>query len=446
MRRATAVAVIPREASTIALPSAPVPAPAPDIRPRETAPPAGAAARLRHRLLVLLGAFAFWTLLGLFFATQIMLLEPRATWGQALLFSMPRWYSWGLLTPGIIAVDRWMGTGRSLRARVAWHLPLALAWTGLAIALRLFNRLLTGAPWPSSIASFVLERAYWDLLIYAVIAGFAVARAYAAQAREQERETHRLTLEAAALQAHLAEARLHSLRAQLQPHFLFNALNTISAFTETDPKTARRLMEQLGQLLRVSLRHATTPVVALAEELTFLDDYLAIESARFGDRITITVRADDAALEAAVPSFLLQPLVENAIRHGVGPRLSGGQIAVTCVRDGARLRLRVRDNGLGLSPDWPSRRDAGVGLRNVAARLRQLYPDDHAFDVTPDPAGGVDIRIDLPWRASSLASTQASLSSPSPGAAAVDDTRTDDTRTPPARAHAVDDASETGRR
>ncbi len=122
----------------------------------------------------------------------------------------------------------------------------------------------------------------------------------------------------------------------------------------------------------------------------------AIESVRFEDRITVSVRADDAALEAVVPSFLLQPLVENAIRHGVGPRLSGGHIVVTAAREDARLCLRVRDNGLGLSPDWRTRRDAGVGLRNAAARLDQLYPRSHVFDVAPHADGGVEIRLDLP--------------------------------------------------
>jgi sensor histidine kinase YesM len=355
-----------------------------------------------RRMGAALLAWAPWPVLGLFFATQIILLGgDDATWGVALRFAMPRWCVWGLLVPGIAATDRWLGAGRQLSARLAWHVPLGLAWTGVVLAIRLFIRPLVGNTWPPSLTRFVLERVYWDLLIYAVIAGVVVARDYAAQVRQHERETYRLTIEAAELQRHLAEARLHSLRSQLQPHFLFNALNTISALTEIDPKTARRLMEQLGQLLRASLRHATTPLVTLAEELTFLDDYLAIESVRFEDRITVSVRADDDALDASVPSFLLQPLVENAIRHGVGPRLSGGHIDVIATREDSRLRLRVRDNGLGLPPDWRLRRDAGVGLRNVAARLEQLYPERHAFHVTPNETGGVEIQLDLPWEASS---------------------------------------------
>jgi signal transduction histidine kinase len=356
---------------------------------------------LWRRLTRILLAQAFWSSLGLFFASQIWLLGgPDSTWGSAIQLAMPRWFTWGLLAPAIARVDRRVGAGRTLTARVAWHVPLSLAWNGAALAIRLFTRPLVGNPWPASIVDFVLQRIYWDLLIYAVIAGVSIARDYAAQVREQERRSHALQIESLALQQLLTEARLQSLRSQLQPHFLFNALNTISALTETDPKTARRLMEQLGRLLRVSLRHASTPLVTLAEELTFLDDYLAIESVRFEGRITVAVRADDDVLEALTPGFLLQPLVENAIRHGVGPRLSGGHVSVTAARDGHRLRLRVCDNGLGLSPDWSQRRDVGVGLRNTAARLEQLYPHDHLFRVHADPEGGVDVRIDVPWQSS----------------------------------------------
>jgi two-component system, LytTR family, sensor kinase len=347
-------------------------------------------------------AFVFWTGLGLFFAAQTYLLgDDRVSWTLALRWAMPQWYAWGLLTPGIAAAERRVGRGRQIGTRLALQLPLGIVWTLLAIAMCLCVRPLLGLTWPLSIRLFVVERFNWDLLIYAVIAGVAIARDFARQARDGERDVHRLQLESVALQRHLAEARLQSLRSQLQPHFLFNALNTMSALTETDPKTARRLIEQLGQLLRMSLRHASTPLVTLAEELTFLDDYLAIETTRFAGRITVSVRADDDTLDALVPSFLLQPLVENAIRHGVGPRLSGGHIAVTAMRQGPQLRLRVQDDGLGLRPDWMTRRDAGVGLRNTAGRLEQLYPGVHSLHIVPGaPGAGVEVQLDLPWQQS----------------------------------------------
>jgi two-component system LytT family sensor kinase len=334
-----------------------------------------------------------WTGLGLFFATQLVL--AGLPWSVALSFAMPRWYAWGLITPGVFWVDRRL-RGRTLAARVALHVPLGIAWTCLSIVIRLVSRPLRGSPWPRSVAEFFFERFYWDLLIYAVIAGVSMARDYAAQATQREREAHKLALEAADLERRLVEARLQSLRAQLQPHFLFNALNTISAFTETNPQSARRLMGQLGDLLRASLTHAARPLVTLGEELTFLDDYLAIESARFEGRMTVSVHADDELLDAMVPGFLLQPLVENAIRHGVAPRLSGGHVEVTARREGSVLKLRVRDNGVGLAAGWQLQQNAGVGLSNVASRLEHLYGRTDLLRMTAVQEGGVEVQLDLP--------------------------------------------------
>ena len=354
--------------------------------------------RIARALRLTVLAVLFWTALGVFFASQLVL--AGVPWSTALSFSMPRWYAWGLLTPGVFWIDRRLGANRSLAARVAWHLPLGVAWTLLSIIIRLVSRPLRGNPWPASVADFFFERFYWDLLIYAVIAGVSISRDYASQVRERERQAHELALETADLERRLVEARLQSLRAQLQPHFLFNALNTISAFTETNPQTARRLMAQLGDLLRASLTHASRPLVTLGEELTFLDDYLAIESARFEGRVRVSVHVDEVLLDAMVPSFLLQPLVENAIRHGVAPRLSGGCVEVTATRDGSVLTLRVRDNGIGLPPHWQLHQNAGVGLANVASRLEHLYGRKGLLRIASIPSGGVEVLIDVPLRPS----------------------------------------------
>ena len=155
-------------------------------------------------------------------------------------------------------------------------------------------------------------------------------------------------------------------------------------------------MERLGRLLRVSLAHGSHPLVSLVDELTFLDDYLAIESVRFEGRITVSVNADDDTLDVMIPSFLLQPLVENAIRHGVVPRLSGGHVEVTAARNKTTLHLRVRDNGIGLCPGWEFERNAGIGLKNVALRLEQIYGVADLVRVTVVPSGGVDVQLDLP--------------------------------------------------
>ena len=350
--------------------------------------------RLGRVLRLALWSFVFWTALGVFFASQLVL--AGLPWGVALGFSMPRWYSWALLTPVVFWLDRRLGPGRTLAGRVALHVPLGLACTALSIVLRLLTRPIRGAPPPRSIAEFFIERFYWDLLVYAVIAGVSITRDFAQQTRQRESEAHALALQTSDLEKRLVEARLQSLRAQLHPHFLFNALNTISAFTESDPKMARRLMGQLGDLLRASLTHASRPVVSLGEELTFLDDYLAIELARYEGRLDVAVDADDDVLDVNVPSFLLQPLVENAIRHGIARRMSGGHIDVTARRNASMLKIRVRDNGVGLPADWEFPRDAGIGLQNVASRLEHLYRRVDLLHVGRSSEGGTDVQVEIP--------------------------------------------------
>jgi two-component system, LytTR family, sensor kinase len=347
-----------------------------------------------RRVLIVLAAFLLWTTLALVFASQLYL--AGLSWPLAIAWSLPRFYAWGLVTPAVFAIDRWLARRFSIPARVAWHVPLAVAVTTLTVVLRLVRRLLGSDP--PDIAEFFLDRFYADLPIYAVIAGISFARLYAADVRRSTREAHELALRSTDLERRLVESQLQSLRAQLHPHFLFNALNTISSFTESNPQMARRLMAQLGDLLRASLRHTAHPLVTLGEELTFLDDFIAIESARFEGRLEICVRADDDLLGVMVPGFLLQPLVENAIRHGVGTRLSGGRVEIAVTGDPAALRISVRDNGVGLRSDWNFDRHAGVGLRNIAARLEHLYGRADLMRLVPLPTGGLDVQIDLPGR------------------------------------------------
>jgi two-component system, LytTR family, sensor kinase len=346
----------------------------------------------RARLLwAVVWSFLFWTAVGVFFAAQLHF--AGLAWRVALEWSLPRWYTWGLVTPVIFRVDRRLIESLALGWRIALHIPLALCWTLFAIALRLVVRPLRGAALPDNVTTFFLERLGPDVTIYALIACVSLVTAYTGRLKAREREAQD---RASTLERRLAEAQLHNLRAQLQPHFLFNALNTISAFTESDPPMARRLTGQLGDLLRASLAHTSRPIVPLAEELTFLDDYLAIERARFEDRIVVNVSADEGAMDVGVPSFLLQPLVENALRHGVGPRQSGGRIEVSATREGSMVVMRVRDNGLGLRPGWGLDTHAGIGLSNLQSRLSQLYGRDDLLQMAAADSGGVDVTVSIP--------------------------------------------------
>jgi len=245
-----------------------------------------------------------------------------------------------------------------------------------------------------------------DLGVFLVALGVATARGFILREQARRREARRRAVDSEArsvriqahasqLQAQLAEARLDALRRQLDPHFLFNTLNTVSALVERDPRGVRRMIGQLSDLLRHSI-DASSPEIPLRLELELLERYVDIMRVRFEDQLEISVRADPATLDALVPNLVLQPLVENAIKHGVEQRSDGGRVDVEAVLDGDSLVLRVRDNGRGMSPwsaempdttvDSSGRR--GVGLRNTATRLAELYGPGYRFTVGPDSAGG----------------------------------------------------------
>src|SRR5690242_7672561 len=200
----------------------------------------------------------------------------------------------------------------------------------------------------------------------------------------------------------LVQARLDALVGQLQPHFLFNTLHTISAFVLEDPKQANRMITRLSELLRQSFNRERGPLATLEEELELLDHYVAIQEARFGDRLRVTFRVDPRAAAAAVPTLLLQPLVENAIRHGVLPNGGVAEVEIAATREGNRLYLSVRDNGPGVSTERSHNGNGfgGLGLANTRARLTELYGPSHRFELTnapPPSAGGALATIDIPY-------------------------------------------------
>ena len=391
-----------RSANVVATPRSPAHPDAPPSEPRAEPSVWARASAL----------FAASTAVGLLFTSDAYALGGRS-WIEAARSSMPRWYVWALLVPLVAWTDRRFAAGRPLGARILLHVPLGLWWTAVALVGQRLLMTALGAPTSGRWLGFMLASYPWDMLVYGALAGILIARHYEADARRRERESAELAVRAARLEAGLAEARLSALGSQLHPHFLFNALNAVSAYTEREPATARHLMAQLGGLLRASLDHAARPEVTLREELAFLDAYLDIERARFEDRLTVTVAIDDAAADARVPAFLLQPLVENAIKHGITQRATSGcvDVDVRVVADGdagTLLRVRVRDDGVGLPPAWRIESHGGVGLRNVAARLDALYPSRHRFHVGPAAGGGVLVEIDLPFQPATSASGAAS--------------------------------------
>jgi LytS/YehU family sensor histidine kinase len=228
-------------------------------------------------------------------------------------------------------------------------------------------------------------------IVYAAIVGAAHLLDYYQKFRERE-------LLASQLGVRLAEARLLVLRMQLHPHFLFNTLNAISALMHSDIGLADRMLARLAELLRATLADPGSQEVILRRELAFLTPYLEIEQARMGNRLTVTVDVPADLHAARLPYLVLQPLVENAIRHGIAPRPGPGRLAVRGRRRGGRLELEVADDGPGLPPAEAF--SEGIGLSNTRARLRGLYGDDQSLTLRPGPDGGLTVTVSLPYRES----------------------------------------------
>ena len=221
------------------------------------------------------------------------------------------------------------------------------------------------------------------------------------------------------LETRLAEARLQVLRLQLHPHFLFNTLHTISALMHKDLKAADRMLALLGDLLRDSFDKLGAQEVTLKQELDFLERYLEIERTRFRDRLTVVVSVEPETLDAEVPNLILQPLVENAIRHGVGKRHTPGRIEILAARRSDRLDLRIRDDGPGIPGEAETALREGVGLANTAARLEQLYGRGHRFDLGNRREGGFEVALEIPFRPRGEAPAAASPEGREPAAHAV---------------------------
>jgi hypothetical protein len=252
-----------------------------------------------------------------------------------------------------------------------------------------YGRWLEGAAAPSFRRVVVAEFAPW-----AVICSNLVGTAHAIQyfGRTRVRE-----LAAARLETQLAAAELQTLELQLQPHFLFNAMNSVSALMIHDVAAADRVLRRIGDLLRLAVEGSRTQLVPLRQELSFLRLYLEIQQVRYGeDRLEVVESVDPATLPVLIPHMLLQPLVENAIRHGIAPLGSRpGRLGITAAMDGPRLRVEVLDNGVGLPEDW-SEEMAGIGIANTRARLEQLYGGGYEFTVQPAAGGGTVVRLSIP--------------------------------------------------
>ncbi len=344
----------------------------------------------RVRFWLILGS---WTVLALLFGAQIQLINTRVlggngSWSEALAWSFSYWYAWAALAPVVVWLSRvFLREGTRFLQSLQLHLPACLLISFAHLAVLVVVTRATHAAVEPLRAVYAVHM-QWNVLIYWVLVGATHALHYYDRFRERE-------LRATQLEAELAQSQLHRLKMQLHPHFLFNALNAVSSLIETDPERADRVLSQLASLLRESLRNDAPHEVSLKEELSFLDRYLEIEKTRFTDRLSVGFDVRPDVLEARVPTWVLQPLVENAIRHGISRRAGGGRIEVRAWRENGTLRLEVRDDGPGLLE--PASASAGIGLANTRARLERLHGRDYGLELANFPGGGAVASVRIPF-------------------------------------------------
>jgi len=324
-----------------------------------------------------------------------------AEWPWALL-QIPRWLTWVPITPIVFYAAERFPFRRDRLARSGWtHLGIALLIAVVIEVLWLqISFVIQGRLEPAALARMqsnraevysvaVLSRLLGDAFIYAAVLGVATTLGYHRRLRERE-------LRAAQLEAQLALAQVQALKMQVHPHFLFNTLHAVTVLIREDPAAATRVVTRLGDLLRLTLSRATTAQVSFRRELEILTLYLEIERTRFHDRLDIAYDVQPATLGALVPDLILQPLVENAIRHGVSPNAGTGRIEVRSRLDGDWLCVEIRDNGAGLTPGQV--RPDGIGLTTARARLERLYGERQELTLANLPEGGCVARIRIPFQ------------------------------------------------
>ena len=349
---------------------------------------------MKTTLKLALISAVFWTLVAAVFS--LPQLERSHDLHRIFLSALAQWWSWGILVPVIVGVDRALPFAvQRIVPRFITLLALGPFVSILYGYVETVVRAALGAgEWSKLFGAGVVQEAYmemfWSMLVYCLIVGVWEAYRYHQRLVSAELQMERL-------QRSSSEARLNSLRMQLDPHFLFNALNTVSSQVEREPKLARKMIEHLGDLLRLSLNSQGVQEIPLAEELAFLDHYLAIQRIRFGDSLSVEMRIASDVKDALVPSLFIQPLVENSIRHGISKRARGGTIVLTAQRLEDRLVLQVLDDGVGLPTGWSLDTHKGVGLSVTQERFSGLYPENAShFDVRRRTDEGTEVSISLP--------------------------------------------------
>ena len=352
--------------------------------------------------------FILWTVLGIFYSSQAMtqrlVSHDPTPWWHYLAGWLLGVYIWAFLTPIILLLGRQFPVERSIwLQRSALQLLFSALFSAFEVTLEtaLYSRFHLFPIWikdfRSSLAPLLLRGFHGGIVNYWIVLGLQWGAVYYQRFQERSREVLKVELRASELQSQLMSAQLNALKMQLQPHFLFNTLNAITVLVRQQKSNdAERMLGYLSDLLRGVLQDVDAQEVSLRRELEYLQLYLAIEQVRFADRLRVDVSADAAAQGASVPQLILQPIVENAIRHGIGRSSSAGQILISASKIDGRVELRVQDDGPGLSPG-DSSHDQGIGLANTRSRLQQLYGSNASLEIKNCDRGGVIVTMIIPF-------------------------------------------------
>lgn len=369
--------------------------------------------RIRRRRWARLGPiWGIWTFIGIVFTFQGYFTSYRSErpmpFTDSLYVQMTWSYLWALATPLVLWASARLPIERSNWIRSALlHIPISIV---LSVVLTALGRMLIwlnfgyrmGKPLTfESVTIFVVSNFSEGIGIYLLIALASYAYSYYRRYREGQLRTLQL-------EAQLSQAQLQALKMQLHPHFLFNTLHSISALLNKDVESARKMITRLGDFLRLTLENSGSQEVTLQQEMEFLSCYLEIERIRFQNRLVTRIDLGEQTLDAQVPNLILQPIVENAIRHGIAPRSTPGLIEIEAKQLNGTLRIQVRDNGPGLSEHRTGDNlfKKGLGLANTETRLERLYGADHLFDLSNNPDGGLIVTLEIPFHKDGAAPSQ----------------------------------------
>jgi sensor histidine kinase YesM len=355
------------------------------------------------------GVGLVWTVLGTgSFLRQYLVCRqlgwPRQSWPDFLSW-LACFYPWILLTPAVFWLEaRFPLTRSEWKRRLGIRCLASLAFSCIALQLTaVLDFAITYASGQQTSSSSFVWHSHWgefcleQFFFWSTLGASYAIRSFA-QFHQQARQVTQLALEKSQLEASLRQAELETLRMRLNPHFLFNTLQNVSVLAQQNPKLASQMLARLGDLLRIALRRDISSETTVKDEIALTQNYLAVEKMRFGDQLTILVDVAPELDQALIPSFLLQPLVENAVIHGLRGVRQTGTIAMRAMKEGDQLVLTVADNGVGLSDNSLAEMNVGVGLGSTKERLCRMYPEEHEFVIHTLDEGGTEVRIAIPFR------------------------------------------------